>query len=112
MATAGQIKALVKEHIAGRWDESNHHGVDLRTCLVPPVKIPVILRGVVKGKIKDEIMQVWLVLEENPKTKDGYKIVFDEGRSLFGLASEGFPTDQHLVLTGFYGDFWTTFRGM
>ena len=31
---------------------------------------------------------------------------------IFGLASEGFPSDKYLVLCGWDGDFLTTFRGM
>jgi hypothetical protein len=106
------VKALIERHIAGRWDESNLHGVNLRASLVPPVTVPVIFRRVIDGRIEDETIQVWLVLEEDPKAKDGYKIVFDETRNMFGLASKGFPKDPHLVLDGLYGDFWTTFQGM
>ncbi len=42
----------------------------------------------------------------------GYKIVFDEGRGSYGLATPGFPEDKYPVLYGFYGDFWTTFTAM
>jgi len=65
----------------------------------------VIERSVFDGKLKDSIEPVWLVLEESPITKDGYKVVFSERRVKFGLASPGFPTDQLPVLCGWYGDF-------
>jgi hypothetical protein len=110
--TPGEIKALVEDQVDGRWDESNEHGVNLRESLVEPKLIPLIFRCVMDGKIKDRQIESWLVLEEKPRSRDGYKIVYSETESCFGLASEGFPEDPHLVLTGWYGDFWTTFEGM
>ncbi len=43
---------------------------------------------------------------------DGYIIFYDDARDQFGLASSGFNDDQHPVICGYYGDFWTTFKGM
>lgn len=109
---AADVKSLVEQEIAGRWDETNDHGVDLGTSLLSPTIIHLIFRRVLDGKIDDHIIRAWLVLEEDPRTRDGYKIVFDENRMTFGLACSGFAEDQHLVLIGFYGDFWTTFHAM
>ena len=33
-----------------------------------------------------------------------------ENEQVFGLASEGFPEDEHLVLCGWYGYFMKTFQ--
>lgn len=63
------------------------------------------------GEIKDSLVEVWVVLEENPEG-DGYTIFFDEGDAEFGLASKGFKNDPYPVIVGYYGDFWTTFKGM
>jgi hypothetical protein len=109
---AAEIQRLVHDAIGASWDATNHHGVDLRTALVPPRPIKVIQRLVRAGKTHDEVLDVWLVLVERPESDEGYRIVADANGSTFGLASEGFATDEHLVLCGWYGDFWTTFQGM
>ena len=51
----------------------------------------------VRKLIENEIGDDWMMKEDEP---------------VFGLASVGFPNDDHLVLCGWYGDFMTTFRGM
>lgn len=109
--TAKEVKDYVAAQIDGRWTESNAHGVDLRKCLVPPRKVKMINRLVKNGQIVDSIVDVWVVLEEIPRG-DGYWIFFDEDDGGFGLASKGFPTDNHPVICGYYGDFWTTLKGM
>jgi hypothetical protein len=105
------VYKLVVEQIADRWDESNSHRVDLRTVLVKPSRTTMILRLVRNGKIKDSTVDVWLVLQES-RTGDGYFIFYDDERNQFGLASSGFADDRHLVIDGYYGDFWSTFKGM
>jgi hypothetical protein len=80
--------------------------------LVTPRLVKVIQRLVHEGKTRDEVIDAWLVLIEKPESGEGYRIVADaDGRS-FGLASEGFAKDEHLVLCGWYGDFWSAFEGM
>ena len=69
----------------------------------------MILRLIDNGKIKDSIVDVWIVLRESP---DGYTIFYDDSCDQFGLASNGFPADRHPVICGYYGDFWNTFKGM
>jgi len=109
---AAEIKRLVHDAIGDSWDVTNHHGVDLRRALVLPRSIKVIQRLVQAGKVQDEVIDAWLVLIEKPESDGGYRIVVDaEGRT-FGLASEGFAKDEHLVLCGWYGDFWHAFAGM
>jgi len=46
-----------------------------------------------------------LVLEENPIEKNGYQIVYETEKDLFGLACEG-------SFIGFYGNFINTLEGM
>ena len=106
------VRKLVEDAIGDGWAETNLHDVDLRRALVQPRKISVIERTVRKGNVRDRTVVVWLVLNENADSEDGYRIVMKEDEPLFGLASEGFPEDEHLVLCGWYGDFMTTFRGM
>jgi hypothetical protein len=109
--TSEEVASYVKSQIGDHWAESNHHGVNLRKSLVMPRKVQMINRIVKDGAIKDSIVEVWIVLEEHPG-EDGYTIFFDEDDHDFGLASKGFPADQHLVICGYYGDFWTTLKGM
>ena len=108
---AHDVRNLVHEQIAGRWEETNSHAVDLRTALVTPTRTPMILRLVRNGKTKDTTVNVWTVLEEVPGG-DGYTIFYDDDRNEYGLAAKGFPRDPHLVICGYYGDFWNAFKGM
>ena len=109
---ADEVRQLVAAQIGARDLSANWHGLVLDDCLVPPTKIDAIDRSVENGKLVDRIESVWLVLEESPSDEKGYKIVFSEGRGIFGLAGPGFPTDRHPVLCGFYGDFPTTLESM
>jgi hypothetical protein len=110
--TSADISQIIRDQIGVRESLPNPHGIDLRRCLTTPTLIKVIHRRVLNGKIKDSIEAVWLVLEERPPQTNGYKIVFNEERGLFGLASSGFPNDRCPVLCGYYGDFPTTLAGM
>ena len=110
--TASDVQSIVLTEIGNDWSETNAHGVDLQSCLVQPHRIPVIWRTVQDGQVVEDTRQVWLVLEEEPVTKHGYKIVFDDNQKMFGLASPGYASDPHACLVGYYGDFWTTFKGM
>ena len=110
--TPDEMASRVRSEIGDSWDTTNLHGVDLRKALVRPRRINVIERFVEDGKTRDEIAEAWLVLVENATAGGGYRIVARLDGSQFGLASEGWPSDQHLVMCGWYGDFMTTFQGM
>jgi len=105
------VRKIVVDQIADRWDETNLHGVDLRSSLVTPSRTTMILRLVKNGNIKDSTVDVWTVLRELADG-DGYTIFYDDGCDKFGLATKGFPDDRHPVICGYYGDFWNTFQGM
>ncbi len=105
------VRRIVNDQIAGRWDETNLHGVDLRAACVDPVRMPMILRTVHNGERQDSVVNLWVVLRETPEG-DGYIVFYDEERKEFGLASKGFVDDPHPVICGYYGDFWTTFQSM
>jgi hypothetical protein len=106
------VRNLIERAIGDDWAVTNHHNVDLRRSLVQPRKISVIERSAKDGKFRDRILTVWMVLVELPETEEGYRIVMKEDEAMFGLVSEGFAKDEHLVLCGWYGDFMTTFLGM
>ncbi|MCC9608725.1 hypothetical protein LOC68_08830 [Blastopirellula sp. JC732] len=108
---AREVRQLVLQEIDDRWDESNSHAFNLRTALIKPTPTPMIHRLVRNGKIKDAIVDVWIVLKELPEG-DGYLIFYDEDRNQFGLASKGFPEDRYPVISGYYGSFWNAFKGM
>jgi len=107
---ARDVRKLVVDQIAGRWDETNSHRVNLRSAIVMPSQTKMTLQLVRNGKIKDTTVEVWIVLRELPEG-DGYVIFYDDARDQFGLASAGFPDDRHPIIDGYYGDFWTTFKG-
>ena len=99
-----EIQKIIEAEIAGNWDRWNPHGVKLRTCLVTPEKKTYGLHG-------GGTQELWLVLEENPETHFGYRIVFDEQTGKFGLAMDQMsdPVDFYL---GPYGSFLTTLDAM
>ena len=108
-----QVRELVENAIGDDWTETNLHHVDLRQALVQPRRVKLIERSVEKGRLRDRVVEAWLVLEEKrADALDGYRIVMKENEPVFGLASQGFPEDEHLVLCGWYGDFMTAFRCM
>jgi hypothetical protein len=107
-----QIQQLVLSEIGDAWDTMNSHGVDLRKSLVRPHQEQIIERLVFNGKTKDRLIDAWIVLFEDPEMRAGYRIVASRDGSKFGIASEGFATDEHLVLCGWYGSFLSTFRSM
>ena len=107
-----EVRKLVENEIGDDWSSTNHHHVDLGRALIHPRKTTVIERTVRNGKLQDRTLAVWLVLVEHPETEGGYRIVMKEEEPVFGLASEGFPEDEHLVLCGWYGGFMSTFRSM
>lgn len=111
--TSLEVRQIVEKEIGDAWQTTNHHNVNLREALVIPHQITVIERSVHKGKLKDRLIQAWVVLVERRQDNlEGYRIVMQETEPIFGLASQGFPTDKFLVLSGWYGDFMATFKGM
>ena len=110
--TKEKILETVKAAIADRWEERNHHGINPRETLVEPKKIVLIFRKVKDGQVIDSHLAAWLILEERPLEKNGYKIVASEDGLMFGLASAGFKTDRYPILVGWYGSFWSAFHSM
>ena len=109
---AKEVKKIVLAQIDGQWQETNAHRVDLSSALVtPPRQTKMIQRLVHKGRLKDSVVDVWVVLEEC-SDDGGYVIFYDDERGTFGLASNGFPHDQHMVICGYYGDSWNALKGM
>jgi len=102
---ASEVSKIIESEIGGNWSLSNAHRVDLRQCLVKPTK-----QMYEDSFNPNETIELWLVLEEIPEDKSGYKIVFDEKSSMFGLATSSFYELD--VFLGFYGSFLDTLEGM
>jgi hypothetical protein len=107
--TFDEVQSLVREQSAGSLSVIAH-GIKLQQALISPRRISLIFRNVVDGKVEDETLDAWLVGQEG--TADGYRIVMREDGKQFGLAMEGFPHDEHLVLVGWYGSLLSAFIGM
>ena len=107
---AERIRNMIEEEIDGNWNMTNAHGVDLRKCLVDPVERVYLSSSQHKVKL-------WLVLEEDPIERKGYKIVFNPRNGKFGLATtvmksnDNFDTNFDLYL-GQYGSFIETLEAM
>ena len=103
--TATEVKAKIHAEIGDRWSFKNAHGVDLPSCLVEPE-----LRVYCDWQETPIPDKLWLVLEEDPKEKKGYAIVYDDVIDAFGLA---IATDKtRAMCIGYYGSFMETLEGM
>lgn len=101
-----EITRIIEAEINGNWDLSNDHGVDLKKCLVSPVKY------IYEDGVRDiKLVELWLVLEEDPENHSGYEIVFDEKKRKFGLATISAHTNRKVFL-GIHGSFLETLEGM
>jgi hypothetical protein len=108
--TSDEVANIVRSQIGDNWDVRNSHGVDIVRCLVRPVEVDIVFRRVRSGEVSDELLRVWLVLEERVVERDGYKIVFDEGSRSFGLAVA--MEDSLPMFLGIYGSFIDALEGM
>lgn len=109
--TSDEVASLVRQQIGNRWGQSNAHGVDLRKCVVQPTRAEmgasIPNQG---GKAVETTVWVWVVLEEDPVKRSGYKIVMEEDTREFGLAI--LDTNGQPYYLGRYGDFMTTLQAM
>ena len=105
--TADQVRELIRIQSTDNLTTTNDHGISLEQSLVRPQRISVIARLVKGGRVQDQKLDVWLVGQE--RSSDGYRIIVRDDGLQFGLASNGFPTDKHLVLVGWYGDLVSAF---
>ena len=108
---AKQLRKAIEDEIANSDEGRNLHGLNPKTGLVDPQRITVIERLVKNSKTHDQLEDVWLVFLEGRSDGDGYRIVASLDGTEFGLATQGFPNDEPIVMCGWYGDFMSTFRG-
>ena len=102
--TGADVTRLIEAEVAGDWDRENLHGCTVRRCLIEPER-----RTVLNPPDGDPV-DVWIVLEEEPETRDGYKVIYDDVNESFGLA---YPDRKGVsTLVGLYGSFLTAYDGM
>jgi hypothetical protein len=103
---AAEITEIIEAEINGNSGISSVHGVDLKKCLVTPVK------AIYEDGVRDiKLVEVWLVLEEDPEMHSGYEIVFDENKRRFGLATIEAGSRKKIFL-GIHGSFLETLESM
>src|SRR5438034_3555238 len=98
--TSEEIRAIILEELKSEQDMTNVAGVDLTKCLIEPTR-----QSYKRSNDALETYQRWTVLEER-EDKNGYKIYFDEGTKLFGLALNS--DSDELIDIGTYGSFIDT----
>ncbi len=102
--TPKDLTRIIEEELARAGPGFVWHGRALGECLQEPKKLRFL-----NSHNNDEAKELWLVFEEGPEPGEGYKVVYDEDLSLFGLAVNGI-TDP--VLIGLYGGFVETLNSM
>jgi hypothetical protein len=126
MLTPDEVWQKVWVEISGDWDRPNHHGIALKRRVVRPPELRdyVLLEwpprkpgdyasdGHPRVEFRYSLVKLWLVLEEKPDTRNGYKIVYDERADQFGLAiASGVPVRGDTFI-GVYGSFLETLEAM
>ncbi len=105
--TPAEVRTLVETELANHLSPSSGSALDLRACLVQPRVVSFRNRSL--GLESDQPIPLWIVLEETPGQRHGYRIVFDEQRHEFGLA----VWDGEVpVFLGYYGIFVDKLQAM
>ena len=126
MMSPDEVWQKIMRELGDDWDRPNHHGIVLSRCLVRPPELrnynvlqwpPKKLEGLTADgrpsvEVRYSVVELWLVLEEKPETKGGYKIVYDEKSGLFGLAASGEPLLPGDTFEGPRGTFIETLEAM
>jgi len=101
---AQEVSSIIAGDLAQNPNFFNAHGVDVVACLVQPELVEF------DDSFNDgKTISLWLVLKERPNEEDGYLVVYDEMREMFGLAIYG---NDRPVFIGLYGSFTETLAGM
>ncbi|HVT96862.1 MAG TPA: hypothetical protein VHE33_05095 [Acidobacteriaceae bacterium] len=108
--TVEEVEAVIHLQVNEHPTATNAHQLVLKDALVRPRRISVIEKTVKDGQVFDQELRVWLIADERPG--DGYKIVMSDDGLRFWLASSGFSTDGHLVVSGWYNSLLAAFLGM
>ena len=96
-----EISLLIEKEINGDWSITNWHNCDLKRCLIRPKKRKI--------QFGAEIKEVWIVLEENPETLEGFKVFFDDETKKFGLVM---PSNSFDYAVNSHDTFLAAFKSM
>ena len=99
--TPKEITQIIEREINSDWSISNLHGCDLKKCLIYPKRR--------KLRFGEEIKEVWIVLEEESETLEGFKVFFDDETNKFGLAGYSDPIGY---VCNFHDTFLAAFKSM
>lgn len=101
---AEEVSALVARDVARHPGFFNPHGIDVATHLIKPEAVDFD-----DSFNEGNVIRLWLVLKERPDEENGYLVIYDEARGMFGLAIYG---TTRPVFIGLYGSFTETLAGM
>ena len=102
--TSERLTRLIEAEVAGDWDRPNPHGCTIRSCLVEPRQVTF------DDPLNGDTVELWLVLEEDPESRDGYKVVYDDENGSFGLAISDQKDGPSFI--GLYGGFLDAYDAM
>jgi hypothetical protein len=101
------LKRLIKEDLKMN-PLKGAHGIDsenINEFLIEPK-----LEKYIGSSNRNDIFEVWTVLQENPDNRSGYTIFYDPEDKGFGLGL--YTSDDQLMHLGFYGSFSKTLNSM
>jgi hypothetical protein len=100
--TSEDVEKIIKSEVGDKLDTTNLHGINLRECLVKPVR-----QKYISAFDNSQTFDLWTVLIES---EDGYRVFYDEDENTFGLANKSHANE--LMYLGNYGSFLETLAGM
>ncbi len=107
--TPTEVRAIIDEELRTKFTgdplRAGSHGVDLSRCLLARPE----RRTFLDSFDGNRPVQMWLVLEEDPASRSGYQIVFDDSCGAFGLAV---PATESAVFIGYYGGLVETLEAL
>ncbi|MCA9040428.1 MAG: hypothetical protein KDA65_08785 [Planctomycetaceae bacterium] len=109
---AQEIEEQIRKQLALLESNIDEELTMIQQGLVPPEPLTVILRLVEEGRVRLQQEHVWLVWTEQSGIEDGYQIIYNPDKDLFGITTTGFPGEDGLVLLGYCGDFLESFRAL
>jgi hypothetical protein len=107
--SAKQVSQLVSQELIHCAEFSSWHGITAENLEKHRVSPPCSRRF--KESFQDGCLWLWVILDELPQSKDGYLIVYDPRRNLFGLATKSDGKSDGTFI-GYYGNLRETLEGM
>ncbi len=109
--TSEKVKLIFIDAIGGKWVQANWQGMGLKDLFIEPKKVKVQNRIMYRGKAEYTHFDAWLVMQEHPLNKNGYKIIYEPYTGEFGLVvTESLENEMYILLDS--GDFWSVFKQM